>query len=80
METRDFMFYGETIKAKKPFKGNLCLLSTKKKSTSGLSKPPKPIKSKKGETKGLVAALHRASDQVSPSQYTSNLIASKGGV
>jgi len=59
METRDFIFYGENIKAKKPFKGQLCLLSAKKKNRSDLSIPPKPIKSQKGEAKGLVAALYR---------------------
>ena len=80
METRDFIFYGENIKAKKPFKGHLCLFSVKKKSSSGLSKPPKPIKSQKGETKGLVAALYRARNQASPGQLTGKMFASKGGV
>ncbi len=80
METRDLIFYGENIEAKKTFKGQLCLLPTKKKKVSDLSKPPKPIKSQKVETKGLVAALHRASNQASPSQCPDKMIAEKGGV
>jgi len=80
METRDFIFYGETIKAHKLFKGHLCQLPAIKKRTSDLSKPPKPIKSQKDETKGLVAALHRASNQASPGQYPGKMLAAKGGV
>ena len=80
MGTRDFIFYEEIIKAKKPFKGRPCLFSAGKKSSSDLSKPPKAIKSQKGENKGLVAALYRASNQASPSLCTSKMIVAKGGV
>ena len=80
METRDFSFYSKTIKAQRLFTGQLCLLSAKKKNISALSKPPKPVISQKGENKGLVAALYRASNQASPGQCPSKMIASKGGV
>ncbi len=80
METWDFIFYGESIKAQRPYKGHLCLFPAKKKDNPDLSIPPKPIKSRKGENKGLVAALYRASNQASPSECTSKMFASKGGV
>ena len=80
METRDFLFYGENIKAHKLFKGHLCLLHAIKKNASDLSISPKPIKSKKSGTKGLVAALHRASNQAGPSQCPGRMITAKGGV
>jgi hypothetical protein len=79
METWDFIFYGETIKAQKPVKGQLRLFPATKKSTSDLSKPPKPITSRKGEDMGLVAALYRASNQASTSKCPSKMIAVKGG-
>jgi hypothetical protein len=70
METWDFIFYGEEIKAKRPFTGQLRLFHAKKKSTSDLSKPPKPIKSQKRETMGLVAALDRAIKQAQANATT----------
>lgn len=80
METRDFIFYEETIKAKKPFKGHLCLFPAKKKSASDLGKPTKLIISQKVQNKGLVAALYRASNQASPGQCPGKMIPAKGGV
>ncbi len=77
METQDFIFNGDYIKAKRLFKGHQCLFPTKKKRTSDISKPPKPIKSQKGEIKGLVATRYRASNQVSPGLCPSKLIAAK---
>jgi hypothetical protein len=80
METRDFIFYREEVTAQQPITGHLRLFNTPKKITSDKCKPPKDITSPKRGNKGLIAPLERASNQASQSQYTSNLIATKGGV
>ena len=65
MDTWDFKFYRKDIKAKKPITGHLRLFSAFKKSQSDRSKPPKHNTSQKGEARGLVAAISRASNQAS---------------
>jgi hypothetical protein len=80
MDTQDLIFCRNDKKAEQAITGHLRLFNTPKTITSDKRKPPKHITSPKRENKGLIAPLERASNQASPGQYTSNLIATKGGV
>jgi hypothetical protein len=59
MEPWDFVFYGKSIKAKRPYKRDLSLFPATKKNTSDQFNPPNLILSQKDEGKGLGAALYR---------------------
>jgi hypothetical protein len=73
MNTRDFVFYEDRREAQRVLTDHLRLFFAFKKRASDRRKPPKPTTTQKGEERGLVAALYRASSQASPSRCTSNL-------
>jgi len=54
METWDFIFYEDTIKAQMPVKGQVYRMPAKRQNTSEKASPPKASRSTKGGTKGLI--------------------------
>jgi hypothetical protein len=70
METWDFIFYEDTIKAQMPVIGQVHLSPAKRQNTSEQARPPKASSSTKAGTKGLIGVSPwRARPRTSLSRY-----------